>query len=310
MNILYATDGSSGACIAGRLLASLPLTADTQVTVLGAIHHDHFTESIVFADTALHEHRHALGVAERCAEAGEALLSPCGCHVVRCLGGEDAALEILRRADADSTDLIVLGCRNRHGVERVLLGSVSEHVARYAHTSVLVARTDQLRRILVAVDGSASSEHALDALARLPLPDGASLTLLYVSSGHERESPALRLPVLVDQMPAAEPVAELPGIAEQIVGHAAQHLHAFGRRAEVRIGSGHPAEQIVEVARETEADLVVVGAANRSVLGRLIVGSVSARVLGQAPCSVLIARPLAATAYLPVRASEIAGARA
>jgi nucleotide-binding universal stress UspA family protein len=309
MNILYATDGSGGARTAGRLLASLPLPADTQVTVLSALDHDLWAESMIFTDTSVQEHRRARGLAEQHADEGAALLSPCGWRVARSLGGEEAAVAILHRAEADGADLIVLGSHNRHGMERVVIGSVSEHVARYAHTSVLVARNDAVKRVMIAIDGSASSEHALDALAHLPLPAGTSLTLLYVAPVHERPRPAPQMSALGDETQVTESESEAPGVAEQIIAHAAQRLRAGGRRADLRLGCGHPAEQILAAAREMEADLVVVGSANRSVLGRLVAGSVSGRVLSHAPCSVLVARPTFAPARAEVFASGVASAR-
>jgi hypothetical protein len=47
---------------------------------------------------------------------------------------------------------------------------------------------------------------------------------------------------------------------------------------------------VIALAREIGADLIVTGAANKSALGRLFLGSVSGRLLSHAPCSVLIAR--------------------
>jgi nucleotide-binding universal stress UspA family protein len=53
-------------------------------------------------------------------------------------------------------------------------------VARYAHCSVLVARSDKTERVIVAVDDSEASEHALDALAWLPLPAALEITVVHV----------------------------------------------------------------------------------------------------------------------------------
>ena len=47
---------------------------------------------------------------------------------------------------------------------------------------------------------------------------------------------------------------------------------------------------MIALAREIGADLIVTGAANKSALGRLFLGSVSGRLLSHAPCSVLVFR--------------------
>jgi nucleotide-binding universal stress UspA family protein len=92
----------------------------------------------------------------------------------------------------------------------------------------------------------------------------------------------------------------------RIARHAQERLRAGGRAAEVAVRCGAPADELIATAKETGADLIVVGAANRSALGRLFLGSVSGRLLSHAPCSVLIARTPAET----VKAEQPAAAHA
>jgi nucleotide-binding universal stress UspA family protein len=77
---------------------------------------------------------------------------------------------------------------------------------------------------------------------------------------------------------------------ERILHHALERLKAAGRDATAALRWGSPADELIIAARETNADLIVVGAANRPPLGRLFLGSVSSRVLIHAPSSVLVAR--------------------
>jgi nucleotide-binding universal stress UspA family protein len=201
-----------------------------------------------------------------------------------------AAVEILNQAQEDRAALIVVGSHGKGALDRFLTGSVSERVARYAHTSVLVARGERLQRVVVAVDGTESSEHALDALTRLPLPEKLALTVVYVLPTNALAPPVSLVPSqnyenLVDQYET-----ERRALAEQVLGRAEQRLRAVGRPVDVQVRYGAPAEQIIATAQEIGADLVIVGAANRSALGRLFLGSVSGRVLSHAPCSVLVAR--------------------
>jgi len=61
-------------------------------------------------------------------------------------------------------------------------------------------------------------------------------------------------------------------------------------RAERRFARGDPAEQILRVANEIHADLIVMGTHGRTGLERLLMGSVAEQVLRQAPCPVLTVR--------------------
>jgi nucleotide-binding universal stress UspA family protein len=304
MNILYATDGSDSSGTAGRLLASLPLPTDAQVTVLSTGSSDEWVESMIFTETSAQEVR----LAWRHAEKAATLLDHCGLRICHEIGSGDAVTAILERAEMDHADLIVISSHEKRAIERFLIGSVSEHVARFAHTSVLVARKDQIRRVVVGVDGSASSEHALDALTELPLPAGIAVTFVYVAPLDDKELPSSVAFYPEYAKLAKDYRAERRAVAEHIVDHARQRLRAAGHRAEVDIRWGTPADQLIGAVRELGADLLVVGSANRSVMGRLFVGSVSGRVLSHAPCSVLVARPVGIPAIKTLPASEVAGA--
>jgi nucleotide-binding universal stress UspA family protein len=284
MNIVYATDGSDCARAAGCLLASLPLPTDAQVTVLSSLSGYDWVEPALFAEWALQGE----ALAQRDAEEAALPLRQRGVPVVVRVRRGSAAAEILYQAEEDRAALIVVGSHGKGAMERFLTGSVSERVARYAHTSVLVARGEKLQRAVLAVDGTESSEHALAALARLPLPEKLALTVVYVLPANALAPPVSLLPSanyakLVDQYET-----EQRKMAEQVLGRAEQRLRAGPVEVQVRYGA--PAEQIIATAQEIGADLIVVGSANHSALGRLFLGSVSSRVLSHAPCSVLVAR--------------------
>ena len=155
MKIIYATDGSAGAATAGRLLAALPLPPDTQITVLSAIPEPGWTpvpalgaeasSYPLMEQVAAHEHAEAL----RTAEAAAAPLRERGLRVTVSVRRHKPVEAILEQAREDDTDLIVVGSHGMGAVERFLIGSVSERVARYAHCSVLVARGETIGRAIV-----------------------------------------------------------------------------------------------------------------------------------------------------------------
>jgi nucleotide-binding universal stress UspA family protein len=117
------------------------------------------------------------------------------------------------------------------------------------------------RRILVGYDGSDAAGRALDAAADL-VGYGSTLAVVTVQNGELRRS---------------------------VVAEARGHLRNRHVQARYHEPSGEPAEQLVEAARELEADLVVVGRRDRTPL-RGLLGSVSWKVVRRAPCDVLVVR--------------------
>ena len=82
-----------------------------------------------------------------------------------------------------------------------------------------------------------------------------------------------------DDTKAAE--VELQGVADELGGD--------GLELEVRqlVRGNEPAEDLISVANETEADLIVIGLRRRTPVGKLILGSNAQRILLDAPCAVL-----------------------
>jgi nucleotide-binding universal stress UspA family protein len=301
MNILYATDGSECAERAGRLLASLPLPPEARVTVLSAVPESGWVAAPpVGAETSLYPQLAEVAAEEqaaalRTAEEAAAPLRARGVIVSVNVRRQSPAEAILEQAREAAAQLIVIGSHGMGAVERFLVGSVSERVARYAPCSVLVAREETVSRAIVAVDGSEASEHALEALLHLPLPQELALTAVHVLRPRDVVPPLPLGPGLSWDAAMQHYDEQLQGVGLQIARHAQERLRAGGRAAEVDIRSGAPGDELIAAAQETGADLIVTGAANRSALGRLFLGSVSGRLLHHAPCSVLVARSLVAT---------------
>jgi nucleotide-binding universal stress UspA family protein len=296
MKILFATDGSDGARKAGRLLATLSLPVATRVSALSAAPEPAWlTPSPLgprgtvypwLVDLFREEER-----AARCAaEETVAPLRERDVEVIIYVRRQRPAEAILQQAEADRSDLIVVGSRGKGTMERLLIGSVSERVARYAPCSVLVARDEAIHRVLVAVDGSESSEHALDAILRLPLSPHVEVRVEHIvpadTPGRIGSTPGGDLEMAIEEYDRNCHADH----GQDVIRQAVERLGAAGRAAISDVRRGSPAEELIAAAREWRADLLVVGSENRSVLGRLFLGSVSSRVLSHAPCSVLVGR--------------------
>jgi nucleotide-binding universal stress UspA family protein len=136
-----------------------------------------------------------------------------------------------------------------------------------------------IERIVVALDGSPESEHAVPITAELAHALGAAVTIVHV-----RE---MMLAPAVGGVPRRIDETE---IEAGIKKHLASMLES-GIDAELRIVAstyaGGPAHEIAEVAREVDAGLIVAGARGYGVIAGLLVGSVAHRLPYVTPCPVL-----------------------
>ncbi|HEY4802326.1 MAG TPA: universal stress protein [Paraburkholderia sp.] len=141
-------------------------------------------------------------------------------------------------------------------------------------------------RILVALDGSKTASHALDAAIRLALDSGAELQALYV----------IDLPVMAYDVPGYDPSIVRDAYIEEgriICGDAQARMAQQGakgttRSVEVELTAEDVAQCIQRVAADWHADLIVMGTHGRRGVRRLVLGSVAERVLRCATCPVLL----------------------
>lgn len=78
--------------------------------------------------------------------------------------------------------------------------------------------------------------------------------------------------------------------AQAAVERIAEELRAIVPEVVTVVRAGSPADEIIRVASEEDADLIVVGGRGKSVVGAILIGSVAYRVLHHAPCPVLVTR--------------------
>ena len=282
LRILVATDGSHDAGAANRLLHQLPLPAGSEVRLTYVIPGAEYE----YAEWAIAAQRtHAKRLLKDASH-----LVPATAEVSAAVRWGAAAAEIIEAAREWKADLILLGTHGRTGLEGFLLGSVARNVAHHAGRPVLVARRPQgpIRRVVLGVDDSEHAQQALRFLTRLPLDEQAEVTVCAVI-----QHPGLLLldgtetaPEYWKLVAEAEQFAQQQ--AEQLADHSRNLLTEAGLRTNAVVRDGDPAGQILQLARENEADLVVAGARGSSVRKRLGRGSVSDRLLKHAPCSVLL----------------------
>jgi len=288
MRILFATDGSDSNLAAARFLPRLGHHPNAHVHLVIATDGDQ-TDDGTFA---LHRAREAIGDF-----AG---------HFTRAAFRADSTSEIVDRilweSEIAESDMIVVGARGRSAIARFLLGSVAEAVARYANIPVLVARMSEgatthaetlppLEQIVVGVDGSTgATDAAMFAATTLPLPQGCILRLTTVLP----QAGWIGLPEIPTEA-GLESRAKQDAVrlhAQEVLSDLRGELEAHGARVITEIVYGDPATELINVAVGAHADLIVTGSRGLSGIERFFIGSVSGRLLWQAPCSVLVCRPL------------------
>jgi nucleotide-binding universal stress UspA family protein len=140
-----------------------------------------------------------------------------------------------------------------------------------------------MKHILLATDGSSGADRASDVAAELAKATGARLSIVTVGdniSGKE-----------ADRLARAEGnVADaLDAISNAILRQAKERVQRAGvSDVAVQSGWGDPAEVLIEIATRARPDAIVIGRRGRGRLAGLLLGSVSQKVAGLAPCVVIV----------------------
>jgi nucleotide-binding universal stress UspA family protein len=205
--------------------------------------------------------------------------------------------EILRCAAAVAADLIVMGTHGLSGFQHLVLGSVTEKVLRRARCPVLTvpprapAAAARFSRVVCAVDFSDCSLEAATFAAALAKESGAALSLVHVVEWPWHEAAIAEVP----GVPAAQAQAIADyrrylesGAKERLDAVAASALPGGTVATSIRVGRPHV--ELLEAARDEQADLIVLGVRGRGTLDLGFFGSTANHVVRSASCPVLTIR--------------------
>jgi nucleotide-binding universal stress UspA family protein len=184
--------------------------------------------------------------------------------------GDEPYQDIVRQASENKVDLIIVGRHGRTGLLRLMMGSVAAKVIGHAPCNVLVVSPTasiEFKNILIATDGSRYSEAAFREA---------------VSIAKRCNSPLIAVSVALSD-------AEIRS-AEGNIKWAVELASQEGIKIEGVTAIGKPYEAILETAQQKRADLIVVGSHGRKGIERLLMGSVTERVIGHTETAVLVVK--------------------
>lgn len=137
---------------------------------------------------------------------------------------------------------------------------------------------ERFKKILVATDGSEFSESALEYAIDLAKKNYAKLFIVYVvpltALGSAWEDDKIRERLVQE--------------GKDILEKAKEKVREKGMMPEIILEEGIPSEKILEVAKEKNVDLIIMGSHGHTKLEKIIIGSVAERVIGGAHCPVLV----------------------
>ena len=210
------------------------------------------------------------------------------------------APRILDVAADQSVDLIVMGTHGRTGVQRLVLGSITEKIVRQARCPVLAippgdehvpSPDTPFRTILCPTDFSEVSRVAVALASDLAEQAGARLMLMHVIDWPFGNT--------IGPDPVTALRESLLAQAERELTAQLRPARAGGPAPEVVAEVGQPARQISALALSRSANLIVMGVSGRGAVGLAVLGSTTHRVLREACCPVLTVRHDAAAAAAP-----------
>ncbi|MEQ9618823.1 MAG: universal stress protein [Deltaproteobacteria bacterium] len=297
--ILWATDGSTEAEAAldyAKYLAAL-----TKAEIIG-VHVIPLPVQLLFKelreeDVKFHEweSRAEKRVADRFSAIGKSLdkagIKFDGVILKGIPGDKIREFSRLRKAD-----LIVMGKQGHGLIESMMVGSETVKVLKKSHIPVLAVKGGGagkkvgIKKILVPLDLSDDNVSALNYAIGLSTLTGAAVTVIY----------ALRLDMYAQDMPTGALDIVIKQSVREIENRVSDIKQKFEKsggtklKTDVRTEVIHglsPAISIANYASRNGSDLIVINTHGRTGIKRLILGSVTERLIPESPCSVLSLRP-------------------
>src|SRR3990170_8127732 len=273
--LLVATDGSKFSKSAIREALNLAKTCSSKLIAVSVVKTNLEFEDLVpqvveKAEREVREHLESV--------KNKALKEGVGCEIV-IHRSEESFRDIVNDAAKNKVDMIIIGTHGRTGLKRLMMGSVTAKVIGHAPCKVMVVPLNakiECKNILIATDGSRYSDAAASEAIGIAKRCGGSLIVISVALSDKE----IILPEDDEEMILAKDnVKKIVELAEK-----------EGVKTEGLTAIGKPYEAIVETSKQKHADLIVVGSHGKTGLNRLLMGSVTERIIGHSESAVLIVK--------------------
>ena len=216
-----------------------------------------------------------------------------------------AAEEILRYADENDIDLILLATHGRSGVRRWAMGSVADKVLRASKVPVWLVRAAipeevvydkwPSRTLLVPLDGSELAESVLPHAEALAKQRGAELVEVVLIRVCESPFITVDYPEATMRLTWDEHVEHIKSafktMCEQYLQRIAKRLSDAGLKVRSEVLLGEPADEIIRYATKHPFNLIAMSTHGHSGLTRWAYGSVADKVLHGVTSPVFLVRP-------------------
>jgi len=192
---------------------------------------------------------------------------------------------ILRVAQEEGADLIVLGARGLGKIREQMFGSVSHRVMTQASCATLIVKKPvrTIRNLLIPIESQEDADSVLTFFKKKPFREPCSVTVLHVIPFSEPVWP-------MGAMIPPDFRKEMVAYAEKFTNMLCQELEGLGHQAKSLALVGAPSSTIVEQVQQTSPDLMILRTHSRSGISRFLLGSVSHSVVHHTECSILLVR--------------------
>lgn len=191
--------------------------------------------------------------------------------------------QIVALAEKQKINLILLGARGLGPIKERFVGSVSHRVLTFGPGAKLILPVPlkALHRILLPLQGSYDAEHALSFLQQNPFREPPTITLFTVL-------PHTRPPWPVDAVSAEHMETHSLRTGTDFLEDIAAKLKPYGYQTRVVTTLGTPVDEILQQAKASDTDLILVGSRGRRGITRMVLGSVSHALLHQGTYPLMI----------------------
>lgn len=206
--------------------------------------------------------------------------------------------EIVKFAEQEGCDLIAMSTRGRNPLGRGILGSVTDHVIHSSQLPTLTITPERaqtywdqgvnISRLMVPLDGSALAETALPFAEGLARDLSLEIVLIRV----------VKVGGIYSAYIEGYPYAGMADVEREVENEATEYLtgiagtlKAKGYKVSWKVHRGAPAAVIVDLAKETPQDIIVLASHGRSGLTRWVIGSVAEAVVRASGDPVLVVPP-------------------